>query len=333
MRITENATLSLYQANLNNIRNRLVTEQFRVATGKQNRTPSDEPRVVAEVKRLTNTIDQNEVFQSNIADAFTDTQIFEDTLENFNGTLNTIRSTASDAANPINFDKLPTLGEVIRQQLNDLIETANREFDGRFAFAGTLTTRGSIVPTGAETNNLPFELIEDPALVSTENPRGLRVAFKGNNENRVVRTSTNTTERINTKAEEAFGANSVEVFNNIINMYNTIVFNPDGTERTNLQALEIDRARDLQGQIKNLGDSIDSVSSEIGRLGAVAERMTLLDQQISFENSRLSDLRSVRADADLVESALQVRREQSVLDSALAIGANIVQQSLLDFLR
>lgn len=333
MRITDNAILSRYQTALNTVRTNVARDQIRVATGKENQTPSDDPRVVADVKRLKNVIDLNEQFKKNIADGATDTRVYEETLENFVATLQTFRDTANDAVNPINGDKLASLGEITRQLIGDLVEISNNEFDGRFAFSGTLTTRNSLVPTGVETNNLPFELVEDPALVSAENPLGLRVTFKGNNEERRIKTSVNTFERVNVRAEEVFGAGGVAVFDNLVNIFNTISFKPDGTARTNTEPLTAEETNALQDQIRILGNSIDQVNSGIGRLGAVGSRLQAIGDQLTFENTRLEDLLSLREDADVIEAALALRSQESALEAALTLGPQVLQQSLLDFLR
>lgn len=333
MRVTQNSTLGIYQSNLNSIRYRYSKEQLRVTTGKNIQSPSDSPYDFSEIKRLTNTIDQNERYRKNLQDGMTDVNIYEKTLENFSDTVLRARDIANDAVNPINFDKLPVLGNNLRKLLDDMVNIGNYEYDGRFAFAGTQTTRSSITPTPPATNNLPFEIVNDPAAVSASNPEGLQVVFKGNNDDRSITTSSTSAERISVRASDAFGAGSTQVFGQIIDIYNILTYKPDGTARTISDPLATDEAQNLQQKIKELGDSIDTVHSESGRLGGVANRMSALQDQLVYENTRLRELRSGREDADIAETILKLRREETALQASLQVGTDIIQTSLLDFLR
>lgn len=333
MRITMNSSMNSYQTNLNSIRSRYAKEQTRLTTQKNIQTPSDSPYDFSEIKRLSHTISQNERYKANIQDGRTDVDIYEDTLQNFSDTLVRAKDIVTDAVNPINYDKAPVLGNNLRNVLDDLVKIANYEFDGRFAFAGTLTTRSSIVPTAPQQNNLPFEIVRDPSLVSTSNPEGLQVVYKGNNEDRLVATSNTSTERINVRAEDAFGAGGTQTLQNVVDIYNILAYKPDGTARTMADTLSTEEARSLQDKLKQMSDSIDFVTSESGRLGGVGNRMDALGDQLSYENTRLRELRSGREDADIPETILKLRREETALQATLQVGSDVIQRSLLDFLK
>lgn len=333
MRITQSSTLGTYQTNLDSIRARLTEQQLRATTGKNFQTPSDSPHDFSEIKRLTHTIEQNERYRTNLQDGRTDAHVYEQTLDNFASTLQRLRDIANDAVNPTNFDKLPVLGNNVRKLLDDLVKIGNYEFDGRFAFAGTLTTRSSITPTAPATDNLPFEIVQDTGLVSTDNPEGLRVVFKGNNEDRTITTSSTSTERISVRAQDTFGTGSTQVFQEVIDVYNILNYKADGTARTSADRLTTDEARALQQKIKEVSDSIDRVNSESGRLGGVSNRMEALEEQLVYENTRLRDLRSGREDADIPRTLINLRKEETALEASLRVGSGIVQRSLLDFLQ
>ncbi len=333
MRITLNSSMNSYQTNLNSIRSRYAKEQQRLTTQKNIQTPSDSPHDFSEIKRLSNTISQNERYRKNIEDGRTDVDIYEGTLQNFTDTLVRAKDIVNDAVNPANFDKASVLGNNLRNVLDDLVKIANYEYDGRFAFAGTLTTRSSITPVAPATSNLPFEIVKDPGLASTSNPEGLNVVFKGNNEDRLVATSSNSTERISVRAKDTFGTGGTSTLQNIVDIYNLLAYKQDGTARTPSDGLATDEARSLQDKLKQLADSVDVVNSEVGRLGGVANRMDALNDQITYENTRLRELRSGREDADIPETILKLRREETALQATLQIGPDIIQRSLLDFLK
>ncbi len=332
MRVTLNSTLRTYSSNLQARRQEFDAINNRIGTGRDINKPSDNPGLIGEIKRLQSNIARNEVLQKNVQDGLTDTQIIEAELRNFESTMLAARDVATEAANPIHADKLDVLADKFLGMINDMIEIANYEFDGRLAFSGTLTTRESITAVAPASNDLPFELVEDPALVSTDNPLGLRVMFKGNFDERRIATGTNATERINSLADDAFGAGGVEAFDNLIRAYNIMAYTESGSLRTATDGFTEGERNQLQDAIRQISNSVDAVNSEIGRLGGVVNRMEAIEDRLTFENTRLNELRSLREDTDLIEAAIELRKEENALNATLSIGQTIFQPSLLDFL-
>ncbi len=333
MRVTLNSAISTYLLNLNELRSNQERAQQELTTGLKVTSPTDDPRLINEIKRLKSTIGRNEEYSKNLYNALTDTEVIEDTLANFADTLNQARNIMYDAANPTHGDKLSTLGENIRLVLEDMVKIANSEYDGRYTFSGTLTTRSSIQPTGVETNQLPFELVEDPDAVGDYNANGLSIRYKGNFEARNVTTSSTTNERVNTIPSDAFGTGATEVFEQLIDAYNLVTYNADGSVRSQTDNLTDTETETLHGLISDVSGSMDTVNSEIGRLGGVVVRMSTLVEQVNFENTKLRELLSLREDADVVESAMDLKKSETALNAALQTGASVIPQSLLDFIR
>lgn len=332
-RITQNSVTSTYQYNLDNIRSRYTKLEIDISSGSTIRSPSDDPYGLAEVNRLSTTIKKNKIYSKNIDDGLTDTQVMESTLEKFTDILSNVKDIAIDASKPTNYDKQPVFASQIRGLINDLIEVANYEFDGRFAFAGTKTTRTSISTTPPQKNSLPYELVQDTSFQSASNPEGLKMFYKGNNEDRTIITSSNTVERVNTRASDAFGPGGTDVFEKIIGLYNVMKYNSDGTERADTDFLKPDEVQKLTQGVQDIGNAVDTLTSEKGRLGGVSNRLQALKEQFTYENLRVDELRSIREDTDLPEAILKLKKEENGLAAALGIGQKVVQQSLLDFLK
>jgi flagellar hook-associated protein 3 FlgL len=85
--------------------------------------------------------------------------------------------------------------------------------------------------------------------------------------------------------------------------------------------------------LKALTASLDTITSTRATVGAVANRLetasSRLDQMEEATTQFLSDVE----DADMAKTIMDFSLQQSVYQSALKSGANIVQASLLDFLR
>ncbi|HPI19970.1 MAG TPA: hypothetical protein PKY56_06320, partial [Candidatus Kapabacteria bacterium] len=65
--------------------------------------------------------------------------------------------------------------------------------------------------------------------------------------------------------------------------------------------------------------------SRINRLGAISLQMT-------EENTRLKEYRSLQADTDVASSAIKLSQDETALNYALQVGSRLIQQTLFDFL-
>ncbi len=332
MRVTQNSIVEQYQFNLQRLQEQITRTNLHLSSGKAFLSPSEAPLRAVDVKHVETRINQNRRFKTNIEKAITELDIYEFALENFSTNLRKARSIVETAVDPVNYDKPTVLGEQIRRILDDLLEIANYQHNGRFLFAGTRTTEDSITPTPPETTKLPFELLQDPAAVSADNPEGLRIAFKGNFQSRSVLISANIQERINTLANDAFGTNGTKVFEILVEIYNVLTYKRDGTARGERDFLDTTDARKLQALADQLSDHLDQLHNEIGRVGGVRIRLETQLKQITYENTRLNELKSIRGDADVAQEAINLTRFQTSLNYTLRVGARLFQTTLFDFL-
>lgn len=332
MRITQNSTVSIYAQNLMEARDRFTQNQLQMTTQKRINSLTDQRFDLSEARRLTNTLGRRQTYQGNIDASLTQSRIYQSTLDSTQTHLNEMRDIALIAVQPINNEKLAVLSSKLRGLIDDMGKLANTEFDGKLIFSGTKTTRNSITPTSPATTNLPFELVRDPALVSTTNPEGLRMVFQGNNNARIVQTSETTSEVINTSAQSVFGGNGTQTFEDAIRLYNIMRYKPDGTQRTTEPLTPAEN-----GQIANIlqgfSQAQDRFVTETARMGGVENRMEILTDQANNEITRIKELRSLKEDIDIGQVALDLKKNETVLDATLQVGRDIIQRSLLDFLR
>ncbi|HYF03717.1 MAG TPA: hypothetical protein VEC36_10105 [Patescibacteria group bacterium] len=331
MRITTNSTFTAYQRNITDTQQRIDRTNQQITSQKQMIRLSDDAVRLGEIQDLNSIIDRNASYNKNLEEAITELMNTEEHLERFANTADSARLIALDAANPTNFDKAPVFARQLRDVLDDLVNQANADFNGRFLFGGTKTTSAAITPVAPETTNLPFEIITEAA--TPANPSGLRVAFKGNNETRTINRSASATEPVNITALEAFGTGGNEVFQNIINAYNTLAFNSDGSARTSTDKLTESETVLLQNAVKGLSTSFDSVSEATARTGSRISRLTAITEQMTEESFRLKVLRSEREDTDIAAASIALRKDEMSLQYSLQVGAKLSQQSLLDFIR
>ncbi len=330
MRVTQYSAIEPYKNNLQEIGQRLLNNQMRIATGKDIQSIGDAPDRIPDIKKLSSLISSNEKFLTIIENQISEFQYSDNQLQGISDIIQKTRQTAIDATQVGNTGNIPVLATVIKGYIEDMINNANADYNGRFLYAGTKTNSDSFDPTVPNSNNLPFELIQDTP--TSSNPSGLKVVFKGNFEDKVINKDQNSSEVINTKADEIFGAGGTEFFDTMINLYNLLEYRTDGTPRTSSDVFsqeEIGKLNNLQKQISDFSAQIDKT---IAQNGARSNRFDALRLQITDENTYLKDLLSSKQDTDVANVSLELAKDQNALQYALQVGGRIIPTSLLNFL-
>lgn len=69
------------------------------------------------------------------------------------------------------------------------------------------------------------------------------------------------------------------------------------------------------------------------KIGTTENRLDLIDGRYDTSTANYTEMKSNATDADMTESITKLMTARTVYSAALAAGAEIVQTSLLDFLR
>jgi flagellar hook-associated protein 3 FlgL len=328
MRISQNAILDPFARELNELQNRKFNEEMKLTTGREINALSDGPKEIVHIKGLTDIINRNEIYMKTMDLALNEIKNTEERLDDIADKLNEIRQLAIDGASTSN---IHSIGVFVRGLIEDLVKDANLDFNGKYLFAGTLTKKDPTSSESPNANNYPFELLyEDPTV---ENPSGMRVIFKGNNEDRRINKDHVSTEVINTKAQDIFGENGTELFSAAIDMYNLFTYHQDGTERGTNDPLSVEEMPILNKSQKKLGEIAEQVYRANSWNGAKINRINALTEQIMNENVNYKQYKSVEFDADIARTTLEFKKNDTALQYALQVGSRIIQNSLFDFLR
>jgi len=333
MRVTTNSIYDTFSGNLRNLQERQARNHVRVYTGKNMVDLADDPSSVGDIQYFSEGINRNQTYIKNM-DSILDEQLStEGALENIANTLEDARLTGIQALEVGNQDKLPVLGESIKKLLTSMVNTANHQYNGVYTLAGTKTTKQSLPPTSPEVTNLPFEIVQEPP--TSSNPSGLKVTFKGNFDSRTINVGQNASEETNSTANDAFGAGGVETFNNVIKLYNTLTYKPDGSLRSLTDKAGITKnERDaISGEVADLSNSLEKINQETGRMGARQVRLTTLHDFLKEDNARLTEFRSQKEDTDVAQAILEMQKDETAMQYSLKVGSKLMSQSLMDFLR
>jgi flagellar hook-associated protein 3 FlgL len=331
MRVTQFSIIEPYKKNLEEIQNRRFKNQVRMSTGKDIVGLGDSPDRIPDIKKLSTLVTQNNDYLSILDDQLNQFQHTEVALQGISDNMEKIRQLAIDGTQVGNMGNLSVLANYVKGIITDIIRNANTDYNGSFVFAGTKTKASSFDSNLPNTNDMPFELIQGTP--TQDNPSGLKVVFKGNQETKFINKDQKTSELVNTTSEEIFGQNGIEAFSYLINLYNILAFKQDGQPRMPQDVLTIDEVNLLNKEQSKIAEFSDRINQITARNGGRANRLQLLHDQINEENTRISEYLSKKQDTDFAKTSLELSKDEYALQYALQVGGRTLQNSLFDFLK
>jgi len=129
-----------------------------------------------------------------------------------------------------------------------------------------------------------------------------------------------------------FGENGTEFFDEVISLYNTMTYNPDGTIRkdtTSFTQEDFNKLNIANQKISQIQDHINNISA---RNGARINRLDAVSLQMKEENTQMKEYRSLQTDTDIAAAAIKLSKDETALNYALQVGSRLIQQTLFDFL-
>ncbi|MFN3531106.1 MAG: flagellar hook-associated protein FlgL [Candidatus Brocadia sp.] len=295
---------SINRTTLSNINlnfKKLQEIQEKLSSGKRINRPSDDPSGTRKVLGLKTEEIQFQQYSNNTEAAKEQINYTFNTLENIQEILAQVKELTMQATND-------TLGQserrIIAGELNELLESilqfSNMDNDGQYIFSGTKTT------------TVPFAATRD------SNGKISSISYVGNNEEIKYQIGPNTYIQVNIPGGTFFQNNGI---------FSTLISLRDALETSTFDSTAF---LDLRN---TLDTTMDTLSTETTRFGAKANRLEMTAQ--SLENSRiaLKELIAYTEDADIASLIMNLKHQENVLQASLETGAQIIQPTLLDFLR
>ena len=294
---------------LTNLRQRtesIANIQAQLASGKRINQPSDDPAGTGKALHYRHRLARNEQYERNIEDGLSYMSFLDGVLDNVGNILNQTLAAAVQGDNSsLTAQDRAVLANEVDLLLEELISKGNASYSGKFIFGGY------------SDQTLPFQVERDEndMIVSvTQNPQG-----------------------IDGEIQRAIGSGIRET----INIGGGDHFQPGGAGETddmfqiliNLRDGLINNDLDIVGeQIGRLQEAIDHNNLNRSTMGAKVNYFERRLDQINAAKVQLTDSLAQVEDAELIESALLFEQEQTALTAAMAVGARIIQISLLDFM-
>ena len=302
-RITNNMVATTVLSDVMAASDKLSKTQQKLSSGKEINRPSDDPFQTSRALALSNDLEGVKQFQRNVDDGISWGQVTETALSSINDATITARTLVVQAANGASS---ASSRAAIADQIDQLIEAikgdANVQYGGAYVLSGTKTGTAPYI-TGSPPND----------------------AYQGDTNGIYREIGPNVSLQINAVGSSLLG-NGVAGDGGLISTLRAVSQHLRGNTQADVDAL---RTTDLQGLDANL----DGITQARAVVGATTNRLdTAKDRLAQIEESTTS-LLSNTTDADMAKTMIDFSMQQSVYTAALRAGANIVQASLLDFLR
>jgi flagellar hook-associated protein 3 FlgL len=301
-RITNSMISRSVLSDLNEVSQRLAKTQQRMSSGKQITRASDDPYGTSKALSLRADVEGTQQYQRNVAEAEAWQSITDSALSKITDAVHRAQELAvqgaSDAAGQAARN---AAAAEVDQLIASVKQEANASYGGRFVFAGTASNVQPYNVNGADA------YAGDTATVAREIGPGVSV-------------------QVNVLGIDVLGQGQPAADGKLLNVLRDISQHLKSGTATDMNTL---RTTDIKG----LDTNLDVISQARATVGATTNRLESADSRLQEVEGSLTKLLSDVEDADMAKTYVDFSMQQSTYQSALKAGGNIVQQSLLDFLR
>jgi flagellar hook-associated protein 3 FlgL len=290
-------------ADLNMLSEKLSKTQSKASSGKEINRPSDDPFNTARAMGLRQTKDANDQYKRNINDAQGWQDATESALSSFTDSVSRANTLVlQGATGTADAESRLAIAAEIDQIIQGLKETANATYGDNYLMGGTATD----VP--------PYKLGDDDTYQGNE--AGLDPAIPG-----IVREiGPGVTMTINLVGREILGDGGAD--GKLL-----------GTLRTISAHLKADDSAALSIDTGALKSQLDAVLNVRARNGSMTNRLMSAGTRLDQIQGAVTEQLSNTEDADIAKTMIDFNSQSAAYQASLRAGANIVQASLMDFLR
>ena len=277
----------------------LSQQQRQLSTGVIVSRAEDDPQTIGTIIRMNEQISDMEQYEVNslLSRDFLDNS--ESALSRISANLQRVRELTIRAANgTLDAGDRQAMRPEFVQIIDEIVATSNQRFGDQYLFSGT------------KTEVEPFSL----------NTTTFVATYAGNNKNIVREIDSGQTIIVNQPGDDGAGTGTFQT------VYGAI--------KTIIDAIDANNSATLSGgALTGVDNAINAVLKNHTSLGARSSRMSANVERLSNVKIRSEAFRSKLEDLDIAEGVTKLATAETTYRAALAVGARILQPSLLDFLR
>lgn len=302
MRVTNKMLTTNLLRNLQSANGKMELLQNRLSSGRAITKPSDDPVRIETSLRLKSTISSMEQWKTNTSEALANLETTEGILGDINSMLQRVRELAVQGANGANSaDDRSQIAKEIDQLIQQFQVLANSQVGSKYVFSGSKI---------------------DTAPMSATVP--VLTAWYGNSTVPQFEVGSNLKIEISVDGRKLFGISDTATgqtssFFNTLNKLSTGLNNNDQTA--------------ISEALGEIDGHIDNVLALRAELGAKTNRVYIIADQLDNTIINLKQNLSDILDADMAETIMEFKSVENVYRAALAVGSQVIQPSLVDFLK
>ncbi|KNH19424.1 MULTISPECIES: flagellar hook-associated protein FlgL [Priestia] len=293
MRVTQGMLAANSLKQISNSYNKLETLQNQLSTGKKITRPSDDPVVATKGMAYRSNLSEVNQYKRNLTEAQSWFDSSESGLEQVNSILQRTK-------------------ELVVQGLNGTNESDDRQAIAReieqlkldYMQVGNTQVAGNYIFNGVNVGAPPI----------SENASGI-IESNINLDPFSVEVSKGIQLRVNIHPENIFGQGAFDLMNNV---------------QTAFEQNDVNSLKDLSTQVDT---QLSTLLAERSELGARSNRLELIENRLDSQEITATKMLSNNEDADIEKVITDLTVQESVHRAALGVGAQIIQPTLLDFLR
>jgi flagellar hook-associated protein 3 FlgL len=295
-RVTNQMSAQMMLSGIETSLDRLDTTQQELSTGKSINQPSDNPSGTALALQLNTDLSNLTGYSNNVTDGTGWATAQSSALNDITNCVQRIRSLTVEAANGgQSASDMQDSAQEVNQLIDQIKQDANAQYNGQYVFSGTATATEPY-PSGSDT-------------------------YAGN--------SGTVTRTIGPNTNLTVSANLAGVLGNGQSAGDGQLLD---TLRTIASDMQSGNGSAVSSDLSSLDTNLNSLGGLSANVGAVQDRLQMASSRIQTLQTSDTQVLSNTQDADMATTEINFSTEQAALQAALQAGANIVQQSLMNFL-
>lgn len=304
MRVTQSMLSNNMLRNLNTSYSKMSKIQQQIESGSKINRPSDDPVTAVKGMSYRTDIDKIKQYQRNIGEANSWLDTTDESLGQVGEALKRVKELIVQAANDTNTSddrqKINAEIEQIKQQLRDI---ANTKVGDKYIFSGTHTGKPLYNADGPNSE------------ITTGANKGFEIdVFDG------------ISIKVNTPGSELFG--KIDKFMEEVSG----LLNSGATGEEIGDALGADLTS-INGTFPGLDTLYEDVLTARADVGARQNRVEMMENRLDIQFVNVSKQMSENEDTDYAAAITEMVTQESIHQAALSVGAKIIQQTLVDFIR
>ena len=297
MRVTQSMLANNFLNNLNTSYSKLAKYQEQLSSGKKINKLSDDPLSAMKGISYRRTVAQVKQYEDNFAEASTWIESTNDGLDEANKVLQRIRELTVEGATDT---KTPTdrqsIADEVEQLRDQLVNIANTKVKDKYIFNGTSTTEKPI-SGDISTFDGSTSLGMNTNPVKIELSKGIYL-------------------QVNANGANAFSDDLFKDLNHLISDLKS------GTS-----------ASGFGSYLDKIDGHIDNVLSELSQAGARSNRLDLMKDRVTQQETTATKIMAGNEDVDIDKAYTDFSVASGAYIAALKVGAQVIQPTLLDFLK